>query len=178
MEERDIDMAWFNVARFFLKKKTAITALVTLPVAAHCATLQEQALCAAYAEKFFNRHVAEQTAVDPKLGALNELVKYDSNTFVSHYDAASQKCFVGIETHYHTPGGGNNYTFWTRRIVADAIGGGFYGYYLWHTVKEKKYWEVEPMQCDVTPLTLDEKKLCHSDEEFQQLVRANLGVFF
>jgi hypothetical protein len=44
-----------------------------------------------------------------------------------------------------------------------------YAFYLWISRKDKKYWEVPPSNCELTP-SLREKKLCTSREEFDAFV--------
>jgi hypothetical protein len=44
-----------------------------------------------------------------------------------------------------------------------------YGVYLWKTHETKKYWEVPPVSCELTP-SLSVKKFCSSREEFDAFV--------
>jgi hypothetical protein len=52
----------------------------------------------------------------------------------------------------------------------DAYEGKTYGEYNWHTVKDKKYWEVPPFMCKVV-LPSGDDKLCTSDNEFDELIK-------
>jgi len=85
--------------------------------------------------------------------------------YENHYNPLMNKCFIQV---------GNTEiqqsTIWTYRNVFDAFEGKEYGSYSWHTVKDKKYWEVPPFECKVT-LPSGEQKPCGSKEEFTDLVR-------
>jgi hypothetical protein len=85
--------------------------------------------------------------------------------YQSHYSAKLKKCF--LEVLQNTPQGT---TIWSYRNVFDAFEGKLYASYMWHTEPDSKYWEVAPMHCEVT-LSSGEKTLCHSDDEFSDLVK-------
>jgi hypothetical protein len=44
-----------------------------------------------------------------------------------------------------------------------------YATYLWISRQDKKYWEVPPTTCELTP-SLREKKFCTSREEFDAFI--------
>lgn len=115
-------------------------------------TLDLQAKCSEQARKAF---------------ADLEIPKNEKNvaSYENHYNAKLNKCFIHVEHHAYTPG-----TIWTHRHVFDAFEGKVYGAYMWHTDKVKKYWEVPPIKCEVT-LPSGEKKDCHSNDEFTELVK-------
>jgi hypothetical protein len=92
--------------------------------------------------------------------------------FMSHYDEVSHICFIGIEQHRQL-----GQTLWTYRFVSDAIGGQSYGAYSWHTVENKKYWEVPPVDCKIRAIS-GEMVSCKDDDEFDDLARKHFGIFF
>jgi hypothetical protein len=57
----------------------------------------------------------------------------------------------------------------TSAYLMDANERRQYAFYLWMTKKDKKYWEVPPLSCELTP-SLKEKKSCASREEFDEFV--------
>ena len=145
------------------KIKACAAALAAfLPIGAHCATLQEQNLCSLAAERMFKKlgYTEDQTNVA------------DHAHFMSHYNEKTQQCFLGLQS-FNLSG----HVSYTIRQVFDAIGGQLYADYMWHTVEGKKYWEVRPQHCEVTPLA-GEKVVCESDDEFDALTKTNFGIFF
>lgn len=120
---------------------------------ARSASLDFQAKCAEQARKAFL-----QSGFKPTDGA----------DYENHYSTKLNKCFVHVQnTTTHAT------TFWIHRNVYDAFEGKPYGTYAWHTVGEKKYWEVAPVICEVISPTGD-KQVCHSDDEFTKLVKVYL----
>ena len=156
-----------------MRTKPAVLLLASLMASpAHPSTLQEQAICAAQAEATFKKDGYKK--FDP-----TDLYKKDHPaddarvaSFMSHYDAANQLCLIGVEEHKQF-----GQTGWTYKIVYDAIGGQTYGSYTWHTVEEKKYWEVPPFECHITTFS-GERIDCKDDDEFDELSRKNFGIFF
>jgi hypothetical protein len=124
-------------------------------VRAKSASLELQAKCAEQARKAF-----AESGFKPTDGAI----------FENHYSAKLNKCFVHVQNTAAT-----STTTWTYRNVYDAFEGKAYGAYAWHTVGEKKYWEVPPVTCEVISPTGD-KQLCHSDEEFTTLVKVYMDA--
>jgi hypothetical protein len=53
--------------------------------------------------------------------------------------------------------------------VMDANERRMYASYFWMNLGAKKYWEVPPTTCELTP-SLREKKSCTSREEFDHLI--------
>ncbi len=94
--------------------------------------------------------------------------------YANHYDEASKKCFVAIQ---NTLTDSKSETIWTTETISDAFEGMVYATYLWHTVKDKKYWEVEPVMCQVKKLS-GEELTCHSNDEFNDLVHKQFGLSF
>ena len=89
----------------------------------------------------------------------------DIASYQSHYNAKLNKCFIDTE---NTTFQGK--TGWTYRNVYDAVEGRSYGTYVWHTERNKKYWEVPPFMCEVES-PQGEKQRCNSKEEFSKLVQ-------
>jgi hypothetical protein len=56
------------------------------------------------------------------------------------------------------------------KTLSDAFEGSLYGEYNWKSDKVKKYWQVPPFMCKVT-LPSGKEKICHSDDEFDALVK-------
>lgn len=125
---------------------------VNAPEKATTAGLELQAKCSEQARKAF------ADLGYPK----NQMASYEN-----HYSPQMNKCFIHAQ---NTDTKIDPETIWTYRSVFDAFEGKDYGTYAWHTEKDKKYWEVPPFQCEVT-LPSGEKKLCHSDVEFTELVK-------
>ena len=122
------------------------------PHAPH-APLSQQKVCAEEARKAFNKSFKPQ----------QDGITYE---FTSHYDTQTNVCYVlvhggGVTTSTSSP--------YVTNSVFDAIEGRTYGDYVWINTQKKKYWEVAPMICEVKPRGSD-KVLCHSDEEFDQLI--------
>lgn len=85
----------------------------------------------------------------------------------NHYNAELNKCFMEIEDADAKSVRGQVVA---SKTVSDAFEGKVYGSYIWSTQKDKKYWEVPPLECKVTSLS-GEEKVCHSSEEFDELVK-------
>ena len=93
-----------------------------------------------------------------------ELQNGVETTYRSHYNAKLSKCFIGLESN----------TFVTRtntlmgtkvKYLLDAYEKRAYGEYMWIPREGKKYWEVPPVLCRLSPLSADEN-FCKSDEEY------------
>lgn len=93
-------------------------------------------------------------------------INKDGADFVSHYNAALDRCF--IQTQNRMPGG----VFY--RDLFDAYSGKQYGEYGWEENPSKKYWEVPPFSCHVT-LPSGEDRSCQSDDDFQKLAAVYMG---
>jgi hypothetical protein len=80
-----------------------------------------------------------------------------SADYQSHYFTKTGKCLVLVET---------------SDMLAGAIStteGRPYATYVWMSQKDKKYWEVPPTACELSP-SLREKKQCKTREEFDAFV--------
>lgn len=134
-----------------------VAASVLMFEAAYCSSLKEQHECDLLAEQTFNKSGHNTQKGD---------------AYISHYDEIAQKCFMGVQS--RMPSGTETMIF---QSVWDAVGGEVYGSYVWATRPGKKYWEVPPIQCQVTTLS-GERILCKDDDEFDDLSRKNFGIFF
>jgi|ERR1022692_419552 triacylglycerol esterase/lipase EstA (alpha/beta hydrolase family) len=122
------------------------------------APLSQQKVCAEEAQKAFNKSFkAEQDGV--------------SFEFTSHYDTQAKVCYVLV----HGSGATSKSTPYVSYSLFDAIEGRTYGDYLWINSTQKKYWEVAPISCSVKPRGSD-KVLCHSDDEFDELIDKYFGI--
>src|SRR5579859_3222535 len=80
---------------------------------------------------------------------------------LNHYDAKLNKCFMQVrDTDTRSVPG----TIVTSDTVLDAFEGKEYASYIWSTQKNKKYWQVPPLECKVTSLS-GQETVCHSSEE-------------
>jgi hypothetical protein len=86
--------------------------------------------------------------------------------YANHYNESLNRCFIVIESTDAT----NPNMIWTNKGLYDAFEGKAYGDYIWHSDEKKKYWEMPPTTCEVTGGS-GEKKLCHSSEEFDELIK-------
>lgn len=112
------------------------------------ASLALQGKCAEQARKAFDA-----------LGfGVNDMADYSN-----HYNAKLNKCMMRLEHQLAT--GQVIYVF---KNVLDAFENKDVGTYVWHTVGDKKYWEVPPSQCHVVS-TSGEKQACQSEDEFNKL---------
>ena len=87
--------------------------------------------------------------------------------FTNHYNSKLNKCFMQIQD---TDSNSVRGTIITSKQLSDAFEGKVYGNYIWNTEKNKKFWEVPPLECTVT-LPSGEQTICHSSEEFDSLVK-------
>ncbi|HWY54260.1 MAG TPA: hypothetical protein VNZ03_07340 [Terriglobales bacterium] len=87
--------------------------------------------------------------------------------FTNHFNPKLNKCFMEIQD---TDAKSSPGTIFTTKTLSDAFEGKVYGNYSWGTQKGKKYWEVPPLECDVV-LPTGEKKICHSSDEFDELIK-------
>jgi hypothetical protein len=110
-------------------------------------TLQQQEMCAKQAKKYFEDQIRD-------------------GDYQSHYNTKLGKCLVLIHQTL-SPGAGVGVQI--IRQLSDAYERHIYADYFWMSVQGKKYWEVKPMVCELTP-TLAEKRLCENDDEFKALI--------
>lgn len=88
--------------------------------------------------------------------------------FTNHYNEKLNRCFMLVEitdASKSTLG-----MIWRYKTLTDAFEGKTIGLFVWHTEKGKKYWEVPPFQCELTP-PAGERVFCKSEEEFDEFVK-------
>lgn len=130
-------------------------ALSLTPLFVQAASLQLQGLCASQARAAFKSGGWETQPLA---------------SFINHYDENSNKCFIAILSTTNMGG-----TIWRNTVVFDANEGTTYANYSWHSMPNKKYFEVSPVDCTVTKLSGEEVR-CQSSEDFDQLIRGNFGL--
>jgi len=84
-----------------------------------------------------------------------------SADYQSHYNTKLGKCLMLVETTDMLFGS----QFTTTAYVMDANERRQYATYGWTSRQGKKYWEVPPTTCELTP-SLRDKRFCSSREEF------------
>jgi hypothetical protein len=87
--------------------------------------------------------------------------------YTNHYSNRLNKCFVEMQWTVVLAD-----TIWTYKTLSDAYQGKVYGSYSWHTVKDKKYWEVPPFECTMYPDGNETHlEVCKSGAEFDEFAR-------
>jgi hypothetical protein len=119
-------------------------------------SLQEQALCAKQAK----------AAVEEWNGSGSKLpdVKSISEDYQSHYNTKLNKCLVSIQAFDQV---GKQWV--TSAVLMDAFERRVFAQYGWGSRENKKYWEVPPDTCDLTPTSKDETH-CSSKDEYDAFV--------
>lgn len=84
--------------------------------------------------------------------------------YQSHYNAKLNKCFMSLESTSFATGG-----MFVNKFLFDAYEQREYGQYMWMADKVKKFWEVPPITCELTP-SLADKSLCNSEDEYKAFV--------
>jgi hypothetical protein len=140
-----------------LQEERRLTQQLTTKLSATSTTasLDLQEKCANQAREEFKREGWEELK---SKGGLND--------FSDHFNPKVNKCFVLIESTDPK----NDGTVFVSKTLSDAFEGKLYGEYNWKSDKVKKYWQVPPFMCKVT-LPSGEEKICHSDDEFDALVK-------
>lgn len=124
-------------------------------------SLSDQKMCAAQAKKFFMETDYSNDSKHPL-----------KNEFTSHYDAPKKVCYVRINYTTQTPGKAE---ISVGQYVFDAFEGRGLASYIWISQKDKKFWEVKPVECWVKPVG-GTKANCASSEEFEGEVERNFGL--
>jgi hypothetical protein len=128
------------------------------------ATLSQQKMCAEQAKISFDEF--------DKAPTRGMKIATFSTSYTNHFDATMTTCYVEIFDSFSIDGGK---TITTSKVVSDAFEGRTYASYMWTSDKVKKYWEVKPTLCTVTPRSQDEI-ICQSDTEFDSLVLKHFGT--
>lgn len=118
-------------------------------------SLQLQQKCAEQAMTLFHA-----------LGYKDSHLNFNSDLYQSHYNPKLGKCFVEItSTDLSTSPG----TEAINRVLFDAVERRVYAEYGWMSSKTKKYWEVPPWNCRLTPSSANEQP-CKSEDEYKAFV--------
>ncbi len=120
-------------------------------------TLQEK--CAQQAEQVF-RKLGYNEKGTPTNGQIA--------IYQNHYNPAFKKCFMTLETTTVSSTNGVGIGAETR-FLFDAYEQREYAEYDWLPVKDKKYWEVPPINCKLIPASGDER-ICKSEDEYKAYV--------
>ena len=139
----------------------AITVAGASPVIAQ--TLDQQERCARQARRAFQEIDAKDRAELKAFGNTRILGDHQS-----HYNTKLGKCLILVETTNSVLSQSS-----TSAYLMDANERRQYAIYVWISHPTKKYWEVPPRACELTP-RLSEKKSCASREEFDTFVASYL----
>jgi hypothetical protein len=135
----------------------AFASVVTISCAlsANAQSLDQQERCAQQARRAFQELNTENRTEGQRFR-----MTVMSADYQSHYNTRLGKCLMLVETTYMS---GSEFT--TTAQLMDAKERRLYATYGWRSKEGKRYWEVPPTTCELTP-SLREKKLCSSREEF------------
>ena len=117
-------------------------------------SLDNQERCSLQAKKEYDLWKADQIRL--------QLI---SSEYQSHFNTKISKCLMLLTADYV---GGSNLKF-----LEDSFERRIYAMYYWSPSSTKKYWEVPPSICELTPSTLG-KKNCSSVDEFDSFVATYL----
>jgi hypothetical protein len=126
---------------------------------ARAQSLDQQERCAQQAKRAYAELDAQNGAETQKMGI--ETVRI-SGDYQSHYNVKLGKCLMLVERSDML--GSQSIT---TAYVMDANERRQYATYVWMSREGKKYWEVPPMACELTP-SLREKRFCKTREEFDE----------
>ena len=133
------------------------------------ATLAQQKMCADQAKRAFNDSDASKPPNDKKMRRVSP------PEYTSHYDAKANICYIMVHESNILDNEDGTKIIAISFLVYDAFEGRVYANYLWFSEKDKKGWEVKPMECSVKPRGQDEIT-CKSDDEFEKLVDKHFGI--
>lgn len=142
----------------------ALAIFLCLLVSAHVVnaqSLDQQERCAQQAKRAYAELDAQNRSEMQKMGiGMNRL----SSDYQSHYNVKLGKCLMLVETVDML---GSQST--TTAYVMDANERRQYATFMWISREGKKYWEIPPSMCELTP-NLREKRFCKTREEFDEFV--------
>jgi len=133
------------------------------------ATLAQQKMCADQARRAFNDSDASKPIADKTMRRASPA------EYANHYDSKANICFIMVRESYISDDAAGGKTFSNSIVVYDAFEGRVYANYLWFSQKNKKFWEVAPMECSVKPRGQDEMA-CKSSQEFEHVVDKHFGI--
>ncbi len=119
------------------------------------AALAQQNMCSEQAKKKFHEDNSPNAS---------------GTEYTSHYDPRTNVCYIRVHR-FRMEGGIPS----VSDAVYDAFEGRGYASYIWVNAQGKKYWEVEPMECEVQPIGRG-KVFCKSSDEFDTLVDTYFGI--
>ncbi len=124
-------------------------------------SLDLQERCGVQAGKAFRQWKSEDEQESRRLNSPNTQIL--SADYQSHYNTQLNRCLMTVQM---TRMDGSN-TKW----LSDANENRIYAFYLWMPDPKgvKKYWEVRPFSCELTP-SIREKRLCSSEDEYNEFV--------
>jgi hypothetical protein len=128
---------------------------------ARAQSLDQQERCAQQAKGAYAETEAEFEAYNR---AQTQKTVRVSGDYQSHYNVKLGKCLMLVETRNMI---GSQFT--TLAYVRDPNERRQYATYVWISREGKKYWEVPPVDCELTP-SLHEKRFCKTREEFDEFV--------
>ncbi len=126
---------------------------------ARAQSLDQQERCAQQAKRAYAELDAENNAEIQKKNLKTVII---SGNYQSHYNMKLGKCLMLVERSDMLDAQSI-----TTAYVMDANEHRMYAVYVWMSREGKKYWEVPPMACDLTP-SLREKRFCKTREEFDE----------
>jgi len=137
-------LAWLVTSQqaTIVDQKRQIGATGTLQPKQKIASLELQEQCAKQAREEFRQGGWEK----------------ESMASFSNHNEKLNKCFMLVESTDTKSAPG---TIWINKALSDAFERKTIGTYMWHTEKDKKYWEIQPFLCEVTTGS-GEKKSCAS----------------
>ncbi len=151
-------LAWqlnveITAARHLTQEIHDLTAKLADKSAMEAAALEER--CATQADKVFRQQgYSEQGGMQNGQTAV----------YQDHYNATLKKCFMTLEVT-----GISSSSEAITKFLVDAFEQRIYAEYDWISSNTKKYWEVPPFRCDLSPPSGDEIS-CHSDDEYKAFV--------
>jgi hypothetical protein len=137
-----------------------ILSVIAFGPIARAQSLDQQERCAQQAKRAFTELDAQSRAEMQKMGT--GTVRF-SGDYQSHYNVKLGKCLMLVETTDML----STQSTATTAYVMDANERRQYAIYVWMSREGKKYWEVPPMACELTP-NLREKRFCKTREEFDE----------
>jgi hypothetical protein len=132
------------------------------------ATLAQQKMCADQAKRAFDESDASKPLNDKNVRRVSPA------EYTSHYDAKANVCYIMVHE-ISIVDSDDDKRILTSIVVYDAFEGRAYASFMWATQKDKKFWEVPPIECNVKPRGQDEI-LCKSRDEFEKLVDKHFGI--
>ncbi len=126
---------------------------------ARAQSLDQKERCAQQTKRAYAELDAQNGTETQKMGL--ETV-HISGDYQSHYNVKLGKCLMLVERSDML--GSQSIT---TAYVMDANERRQYATYVWMSREGKKYWEVPPMACELTP-SLREKRFCKTREEFDE----------